>query len=522
MLTDVVEKLWDVIVIGAGMGGGTVGRRLAEKGLSVLFVERGQIGSRAEQNYGSTESTDSTTRLVRGLWPEPMNARINGRTSQFFSGIGAGVGGTSAFYAAALERPEMHDIDHSAERPHPTGGWPEPFQSWLPYFDDVEKTFHVCGEQDPRATTSSVLLPPPSLTTSDKAIMDRFRRNGLNPYHSHLGIRFLPGCDLCLGHKCPRACKMDGRSAGVEPALETGNAAILDLCEVKALHGTKNSITHIEARRGDEDLKLRAKQFILAAGAFGSPRILLASQNDYWPNGCANSSGLVGRNLMFHLTEMLAIWAPRGTPFQGASKAITLRDFYYHNNHRLGMLQSMGLEASYGVIANYLKGLFDRSALRNMKRLRRFSPLPAYAAAKLFGKANVFAGIIEDLPYSHNRVIFDRHNPSGMCFEYTIADELVERRRQFRQLVRKRTSGIRSVFLNMEPELNFPHCCGTLRFGNDPSSSVLDKFCRSHDIHNLYSTDSSFMPTSLGVNPSLVIAANAMRVGDRIANEYAI
>ena len=67
------------------------------------------------------------------------------------------------------------------------------------------------------------------------------------------------------------------------------------------------------------------------------------------------------------------------------------------------------------------------------------------------------------------------------------------------------------------PQLNFAHPCGTLRFGDDPRTSVLDPDCRMHGIENLYVADSSFMPTSNGVNPSLTIAANALRVADAVA-----
>ena len=101
-------------------------------------------------------------------------------------------------------------------------------------------------------------------------------------------------------------------------------------------------------------------------------------------------------------------------------------------------------------------------------------------------------------------------------FHYEISDELQARRAAFRKAMRQAFRPHRAMFTSAAPELNFAHPCGTLRFGDDPRSSVLDRDCKVHGLDNLYVADSSFMPTSNGVNPSLTIAANALRVGDHI------
>ena len=102
-------------------------------------------------------------------------------------------------------------------------------------------------------------------------------------------------------------------------------------------------------------------------------------------------------------------------------------------------------------------------------------------------------------------------------FHYDISDELRRRRAIFRKAMRKAFHPHRAMFMGTAPQLNFAHPCGTLRFGDDPATSVLDRDCKVHGLSNLYVTDSSFMPTSNGVNPSLTIAANALRVADLIA-----
>jgi choline dehydrogenase-like flavoprotein len=512
------DTLWDVIVIGAGLGGGLAGRRLAEAGLRVLFVEKGPRGHRTERQGLDPAMADPVARRVRGYWPGPVRARIDGRASEFFAPLGSGVGGSSVYYAATLERPERHDLEPTEGRPHPTGGWPVGHDAMRPWYERAERLLHVCGEADPLSSEPAApLADPPPLSGVDGALMQSLRATGLHPYRAHSAIRYLEGCAHCLGRKCPRACKMDGRSAGVEPALATGRAALLDACEVRRLVGTAGRVGHAEVAREGEVFALRARHFVLAGGALGSPRLLLASASEAWPAGCANASGLVGRNLMFHLNEMFALWPPRGAPDDGPGKAISLRDFYHLDGQRLGTVQSMGVAAGYGEIVHMLNAMFDRSALRRMRALRHLTRLPAAVAAAVLGRAQVFVGLLEDMGYPGNRVTWDARAPEAIDISYTLHPELHARRRAFRRAIRARLRQQRSLFLTRAPELNFGHPCGTLRFGDDPATSVLDADCRAHGIDNLHVADASFMPSSTGVNPGLTIAANALRVADGIA-----
>jgi len=515
MIADLVDRHWDVIVIGTGIGGGTIGRALAEKGLSVLFVEKGPAGHRAEETPLNPAMADPVARALRGFWPTPVTAQIDGKMRSFFAPLGSGLGGSSVFYAATLERPEPHDLDHSDARPHPNGGWPVSHAAMRPWYDAAEAMYHVCGEDDPLSGHPGNLRAPPPLSATDTAIMTGLRRGGLHPYRLHAALRHLDGCRECLGFKCPLPCKMDGRSAGVEPALATGRAALLDRCEVTALHGTAGHITQITALRDGEPITLRADRFVLAAGAFGSPRLLLASASTAWPDGCANASGLVGRNLMFHLNEMFAIW-PKGVQDSGPSKSVGLRDLYHLDGQRFGMVQAMGISAGYGEITHYLQQWLAQTGLRRLSGLSR---IPAAIAARMLGRAQVFVGLLEDMPYPENRITYDPAAPGAIRLEYRLHPELLTRRRQFRKAIRRGFRGQTPLFLTWRPELNFGHPCGTLRFGNDPATSVLDPDCRAHGIDNLHVVDASFFPTSMGVNPSLTIAANALRVAARMTEE---
>lgn len=513
---DATGKVWDVVVIGAGIGGGVAGRRLAEAGMSVLFLDVGPGDSHRDQDTLETDISDPLKRLARGYWPEPVEAVIDGRRSVFFGPFGAGAGGTSAFYAASLERPEPADLDDGDGLPHPTGGWPVGYAAFAPYFDLAERIFHVSGDVDPLSDVPRQLPRGPALSPGDALMADSLRRGGLHPYRANMGLRYLPGCVECIGRVCRRSCKMDGRSAGTDPALATGRAAMVDRCQVLRLVTSGNRVTEIEAVRDGIPLRFRADRVVVAAGGLGTPRLLLASASEDWPDGLANRSGLVGRNLMFHLGERIAVWPERRADFSGYSKSLALRDFYRDGDSRFGLFQSMGLQASYGNIVQFLNDKFDRSRLHRVRPLRALLRIPAFAAARAFGDARIFVGILEDMPYERNRVVQNTAHPDRPTFDYHIAPELHARRQAFRALIKRGLRGQRSFFLTFEPELNFGHPCGTTRFGIDPARSVLDPSCRAHGVANLWVADSSFMPTSNGVNPSLTIAANALRVADEI------
>ena len=521
-MTDVASltaRLWDVVVVGTGMGGGTLGRALAEQGLSVLFIEKGPAGYRAEETPLNPGITDPVSRQLRGFWPGSVVADVDGVTSQFFAPLGSGVGGSSVFYAATLERPEPHDLDDRPDRPHPTGGWPVSHAEMEPWLARAEALFAVNGEPDPLSGAGAgSLTPPPPLDAGEIAMMDRMRRRGLHPYRLHAALRHVDGCRDCLGFKCPRPCKMDGRSAGVEPALATGHAALLDQCEVTRIHGDGAAVSHLELRHAGHDLTVRARAYVLAAGALASPRLLLASANEAWPEGCGNQSGLVGRNLMFHLNEMVAIWPRRGAPpLDGPTKAIGFRDLYHVEGMRFGMVQAMGIAAREGEILHYMRMMLARSRLGRLPALGQLARLPAALAARMLGEAQIFVGLMEDLPYAGNRVTWAPGDGDTIRLSYAFQPEVLTRRRRFRHLIGRALRGQRHMFLTRWPELNFGHPCGTLRFGTDPATSVLDADCKVHGLSNLHVVDGSFMPTSMGVNPSLTIAANALRVADRIS-----
>ena len=260
------------------------------------------------------------------------------------------------------------------------------------------------------------------------------------------------------------------------------------------------------------DREISARVVVLAAGAFQSPQILLRSKNSHWPNGLANESDQVGRNLMFHTSDLYAVWAPRRFSRTAQQrKSISVRDFYSPAQGRLGYVQSLGLDAGRGNIAGVLKEKLRRRGLRHERLLSLLVKIPSHVASWMLGEASIFAAMTEDDPDPKNRIMLDERSPGRICFSYRITDELRQRADALRAAFAKRIRPWRMMRLSAALEMNYGHPCGTCRFGSDPATSVLNAQNRAHGVGNLFVVDASFMPRSGAVNPSLTIAANALR-----------
>ncbi|MGF7156190.1 GMC oxidoreductase [Novosphingobium gossypii] len=508
-----------MVVIGAGIGGGLAARRLTELGLNVLIIEKGKDFGDTRSNLPDGSASSPAARLEQGLWPEPLKGIVDGRELALEGVIGTGVGGTSLRYAATLERPEPHDLDDCPERPHPTQGWPVSYAEYAPYFDMAERYFCITGTPDPLARDKTpVSMKQRALASSEARFMRDLRSAGLNPYQTHMAALFLPDCESCFGRRCAKRCKMDGRTAGVLPAVQSGRAAVLDECTVLSINADDH-VKSIKVCKDGKEFVLKARAYLLSAGGLGSPSLLLRSKNEVWPTGLGNRYGLVGRNLMFHLSEILAVW-PKGRTGRArqAERSVSFRDLYHRDDLRLGLVQSMGLTARYGEIMYAAQIRLASSAFRNVPFARSVLRLPVYLASSIMGAAHLFVGILEDLPSLENRVLMRSVNSDSLDFQYSIGEELHDRRRHFRQAMYKAFPGHSRMFMSHQPQLNYAHPCGTVRFGIDPRTSVLDPSCRVRGIDNLFVVDSSFMPTSNGVNPSLMIGANALRVAEAVAS----
>lgn len=551
---DATCQHFDVIVIGTGMGGATAGYQLAKAGRRVLFLEKGPFihaeleGAPAGLRdrallCGSVpgDSNNSPRRAVarKGWWPHRARLISNIGNLEFPLPIGCGTGGSTIFYAAGLERFSPIDFAPranfaSVKDSSLPEAWPISYGELRPHYEKAEALFSVRGTQDPLFSGGASLLKEPfPMPAADEELQRSLQAKGLHPYRVHAGFKGGAGCNGCPAGVCPRWCKSDSAWVCLVPALMQYGARIITDCEVVRLQSNESRVTAVDCRRGDQLFTLYAEDVVLAAGALSSPALLLRSSSHFWPTGLANRSGLVGRNLMFHAGDFIALSGSGGRETIGPGKSLALNDFYYTKGHKLGTFQMLGVTLSTGSIVQYLRDSSETTTAwwswlaRPTPVLWRklMSPLLRLGAegfCRLHGFAGVpiWASILEDLPYEHNRVYPDPDHPDGVVIEYQFSTELRTRIELFRNLL-KSALGEKSVFLlSSQHKIDYPHASGTCRFGDDPRYSVLDKNNKAHGLENLYVLDASFFPSSAGTNPSLTIAANALRVADVIAQTH--
>jgi choline dehydrogenase-like flavoprotein len=263
-------------------------------------------------------------------------------------------------------------------------------------------------------------------------------------------------------------------------------------------------VVAVEATIRGSRYRVSADVVVIAAGAINSAVLLLRSANDKHPDGLANRSGMVGRHFMKHHNGAIVAVSstPNLTEFQ---KTMAVNDFYWGEDgfpFPMGHVQLLG-KVNKDMLAADAPPFAPAAALDSMARHSVDWWLTA-----------------EDLPHPENRVRLDGER---IVLEYT--DHGTE---GFDRLMDRWRATLRSVdeggtifpntlyFRRKIPLQAVGHQCGTARFGVDPKSSVLDPFCRAHEVDNLYVVDGSFFPSSAAVNPSLTIMANALRVGDHL------
>jgi choline dehydrogenase-like flavoprotein len=496
-------KAYDLVIIGTGMGGGTLAYALRNLGRKVLLLERGDYLPSEPENW-NPEAVFARTRY------KPKEQWFDQHGRPFFPGVHYFVGGNTKVYGAALPRlrkEDFSDIEHE-QGVSPT--WPVAYEEFEPYYCRAEKMLSVHGEAgvDPTDPPRSAPFPYPAVPHEPyvEDLKTRLERQNLHPYFLPLGIDLRQGgkcirCKTCDGFPCKVHAKSEADVSCVRPALESGNIELMTRAFARRLITDRSGkkIAEVEIEHQGETVRVTAETFIVSCGAVNSSALLLRSACAACPNGLANSSGLVGRNYMVHNnTALMAIDPFRINPttFQ---KTMAINDFYFRGEqgHRypLGNLQLLGKLQAGMLTAN-----------------QRWIPKPLLNA---FAVRSVDWWVMsEDLPDPENRVTLGQ---AGRIEVQYRPNNLRAHNRLLQAGTRMlKRAGFPIVLIQrMGIETN-SHQCGTLRFGTDPTSSVLDPFCRSHDLPNLFVVDGSFFPSSSAVNPALTIAAQALRVAEHI------
>lgn len=529
-----VERVeWDVLVVGTGMGGGFLGYQLARSGRRVLFVEKGR---------STLPGTPGTIRAAIPEFAEPRSARSTGayydalaragrttdeiedisgrRPKRFVPFIGSGTGGSSALYGMVCERFFAADFTPRQNFRDPgestvPEAWPISYDELKPWYAAAEKLLGVRGQPDPlRPEAAAVGLPAaPPFSLQNQALVNYLTGRGLHPYHLPMACEYTDGCATCQTYLCERSCKNDAARNGVLPALTDHGAQLLAECRVVRLEADRTEVRQVICEHHSDMLALKAKVVVLAAGALATPALLLNSRSGDWPRGLANGSDWVGRNLMRHLLDPIEIWPHPGHKATAANKEIGLNDFYFWEGQKYGTLQSFGAIPP-------MQWLTNRPDWRG-RALRLMSPAVGQIYKRFFTGGVVLAAMTEDLPYLDNRVLpYDRPSMDGrqrMRIQYRLHPSEIDRRATFLRQLREVFQPFRKMPVGSgEANANLGHVCGTCRFGADPKTSVLDPQNRAHQVNNLYVVDTSFFPSSAGLNPSLTVAANALRVAEHV------
>jgi choline dehydrogenase-like flavoprotein len=272
-------------------------------------------------------------------------------------------------------------------------------------------------------------------------------------------------------------------------------------------------------------MRFSAETVVLAAGALNTPRILLESHSSLWPNGLANRSGLVGRNLMRHYVDIYALKTTPGDDGRGSIKELAFNNFYSGPNGAYGTVQSFGLLPPAEVLtAQLAKDLRDGPLAAAAGLLETGKPLMRSLLQRMFDGRVLLAAIVEDLPSPENRVTLspnrDKIGRRGLRLHYRISDGEVVRVAALRKKLCALFKPFRPMLLKQaENNERLAHVCGTCRYGDDPKTSVLNAACRTHDVENMFVADASFFPTSGGTNPALTVAAGALRAAERFTGQ---
>jgi choline dehydrogenase-like flavoprotein len=486
----------DILIVGSGMGGASCAAGLAPSGANIVILERG------ERLLDSPETRDARAIFQRGVF-RPQESWIDGAGEAFNPGNYYYVGGNTKLYGAVLIRYRARDFQPIAHAEGATPGWPFDYDEFEPWYTRAEALFQVRGAlgQDPTEPRHSAPYPFPPVPDEPAiaAARARMERVGLHPFSLPLGVdidRWLARAKTTWdAFPDTRTGKMDAETCALAAALAYPNVTLETGARAERLLTEPDGklVSGVEYRVGGERRVITAKTIVLSAGAVNSAALLLRSSD----RGLANRSDMVGRNFMNHNTTAVLAIDPRTVNDSVYQKTLGINDFYFDDGRGgppLGNIQLFGR-----VTAPILKANIKNAPEWSLRWVSRHA-IDWYAMS-------------EDLPNPESRV--------------TIAGEQIRldwKRSNWKPHValvkllreRLRAAGYPIVLTRPFDRRTPSHQSGTVRIGANPATAPLDPYCRAYDHPNLFVVDASFLPTSAAVNPSLSVAAQALRVADHI------
>lgn len=559
------------IVIGTGPAGSATAWELSRNGWDVTMLERGRnlrpgLGERPTAELGTLYGGDEIKSLRAFGFPDPKMEPMTGRTqSEASSGIerskqglvvnmGAAVGGTAMHYNAKYPRFWRQDFTQLSDLGPVPGStmadWPISYDDLAPFYDEVEHHLGVQGDisripdfvkaQAPRLRDFP--MPPNPTGYAAQLLAQGARSVGYSPfpYPAAVNSQIFDGrpacnsCGMCSGFGCTINARNDGLTAYLNPAMLQQRVRVIQRALAykieTAADGKKAVAVHYYDEAGKTQ-RITADHIMLAGSPIQTARLLLLSANKQHPNGLGNSSDQVGRNMMFHnFIQGGALFDRDIQSLRSQSTTLEIDDLV--GPFTGPEVQALGVPYIKGALVQLGSGLplmteamsyagYGATGLLH-KQLMRLSPLRLRVAGlQMVG---------EDLPQAENRIdldpaIKDHHGLPVARVTYAphahdkAAAQYFAPRLEAMCLAAPgaiAAAVIPNALLSDAAPTTF-HQAGTTRMGNDPATSVCDKFGRLHDMDNVHVVDGSTFVTFPGFNPTLTILANSLRISRALA-----
>lgn len=491
----------EVVIVGSGVGGGTLAHRLVHHGLAVTILERGDFLPREEENWDVHAVFASQKYVPEETW-------LDKEGNAFRPGTYYYVGGSSKMYGAAMLRLRERDFGEIEHAGGVSPAWPILYRQLAPYYDLAEQLYRVHGTAGVDPTEPADVSPYPYPAIEHEPVIEEvasaLTRLGIKPFPLPLAVQRHEGgpcvrCKTCDGFPCKVHAKTDAEIAAVRPALATGRLTLKTNAKATRLVLTSDGrrVDAVEYEYGGRIEKISAPIIVLSASAVNSAVLLLRSACAKAPRGVANSAGLVGRHYMAHNnTALMSIgWKINNTNFQ---KTVCINDFYFGDDdfrYPMGNIQGLG-KLQTGMLTAKQKYL------------------PGFVGDRMAARSVDWWIMSEDLPDPDNRVLVEGDR---IRLHYTANNMAGHKRLTDKAISLMKKIGFKVNFVRHMGGLSVSHQCGTVRFGEDAGKAALNEYCRSFDHENLFVVDASFFPSSAAVNPALTIAAQALRVADHMA-----
>ena len=527
----------DFVIVGSGAAGGIISKELSTAGFSVVVLEQGPRLTESQfdhDEFGTfTESHNCNDPVTQ---PQTFRATPHAKAKKALSLIyGRLVGGSNAHFTGNFWRLRPSDFNEAsvlgAMKGTGLADWPITYEELEPYYTKAEWELGVSGEPGPFDPPRSRPYPmPPLPVKSSGVLLERGAQAlGLHPQPTPMAInsQFYNGrpacqhCGFCLFFMCEFRSKSTSMATMLPVAEATGRCEIRpDSYVARVETGRDGRTTGVTSFGADKQLQMqRARAVVLCANGAETPRLLLNSESSRLPHGLANSSGLVGKYLMFN--TYFGVNAQFEHPlneFKSVQNTRMVLDFY-ETDPRRGFYGGGGIDARFGKypISFALEGLPPGSP--------EWGEGFARTLAEQFPRTMLFATHGTSLPIEANSITLDPQLKDAWglpCMRVTYKDHPDDLKCSAfltsHAMEIARAAGALKMWAGpIRPQTQGVHLLGTCRMGNDPRMSVVDRYHRTHDVPNLFICDGSSMVTSSRGQPTATISALAFRAGEHIA-----